>query len=242
MAMNFVPHGECLNPTEAGGRDDGQSALTNSHIQSVHASGVVLRSTVLPAFWLRAVHPVGKVRHCRNGKSAMNTENTYRHPFSKKVTLECPGISQACLHFRSTFTIAGDFPAYTMLQMVAPAGYLTEDFTVWRSYDFIHDHLVAYHTKQPVVLSTSDNRYAMGVFSSPKQDTDEDMYYGKFQFSKDIVGAGTNKWNVVFRKHTLPAGTTHVFNYDTYICVGTVNDVTACLKKLMHAHQADLVG
>ncbi|XP_070188412.1 uncharacterized protein [Littorina saxatilis] len=238
MAFNILPYGGCFNPTEAGGRYDGLSTQTNSKIQSVHASGITLSTTVWPAFWFRAVNYIGE-KPCPGG---MNTENTYRHPFSKKVTLECPGISQSCLHFRSTFTIAGVFPHYTMLQMVAPAGYLTGDFTVWRSYDYSSGHLVAYHTKMPVVLSSPDKHFAMGVFASPKQDTDEDMYYGRFVLSKDKITADTNKWNVVFRKHTLPAGTTHVFNYDTYICVGTLNDVTACLKKLTQAHHADLVG
>ncbi|XP_070188421.1 uncharacterized protein [Littorina saxatilis] len=215
------------------------SLVWNNHefINSID-HGRELQMAVWPAFWFRAVNYIGE-KPCPGG---MNTENTYRHPFSKKVTLECPGISQSCLHFRSTFTIAGVFPHYTMLQMVAPAGYLTGDFTVWRSYDYSSGHLVAYHTKMPVVLSSPDKHFAMGVFASPKQDTDEDMYYGRFVLSKDKITADTNKWNVVFRKHTLPAGTTHVFNYDTYICVGTLNDVTACLKKLTQAHHADLVG
>ncbi|KAK7114011.1 uncharacterized protein [Littorina saxatilis] len=242
MAMNFIPHGECFNPTEAGGRDDSQTAVTNTHTQSVHASGITLSTTVLPAFWLRAVHAMPPTRHCRNGKSAMNTENTYRHPFSKKVTLQCPGVSQPCLHFRSTFTIAGTIPSYTTLQMEAPTGYLTGDFTVFRSFDHSSGHLVAYSARKPLVQSTHDDRFAMGVFSPPNQDTDEFMYYGKFQFPNKIDGAASNKWNVVYRKHTLPAGSTHVFNYDTYICVGTVNDVTACLKKLLQAHPSDLVG
>ncbi|XP_070188447.1 uncharacterized protein [Littorina saxatilis] len=245
MAMNFLPHGGCYNPTEAGGQADSQKSITKTHIQSVHASGNTLTTKVLPAFWFRAAHPVtGDGRRCHNGKSAMNTVDTYRYPFSKKVTLECPGVTQPCLHFWSSFTIAGDIPSWTTLQMEAPTGYLTGDFTVFRSYDHSSGHLVAYNHVKPMVVSTPDDRYAMGIFSSPKQDTDQYMYYGKFQFPNRFkyVGAATNKWNVVFRKHTLPANSTHVFNYDTYMCVGSVHDVTACMKSLLHAHQSELIG
>ena len=44
--MNFVPNGECFNPTEAGGRDDSQSNSTHTVIQEVHAAGDSLRTKV----------------------------------------------------------------------------------------------------------------------------------------------------------------------------------------------------
>ena len=46
MAINAPPNGECFNPTEAGGIDDGTGSSTKSHLQGVYASGRTLRTSV----------------------------------------------------------------------------------------------------------------------------------------------------------------------------------------------------
>ena len=96
-------------------------------------------------------------------------------------------------------------------------------------------------TTAPCTLSTPDDRHAMGVYSPPHQDTDLVMYYGSFHFPSGTHPAATNKWNLVFRKNTFSAGSTHVLTYHAYICVGSVSDVTACLKSLMDRGQ-NLIG
>ena len=126
----------------------------------------------------------------------------------------------------------GSIPPYSTLQMEAPTGYLAGDFTRSRSYDHHTGQLVNYDNHKPVVMSTPDDGHAMGVYSPPHQDTDRVMYYGMAHFPSGTSPAATNKWNVVFRKNTFHAGSTHVLNYDVYICVGRVSDVTACLKTL----------
>ena len=135
----------------------------------------------------------------------------------------------------------GHIPNYSTLQLEAPTGYLTGDFTVSRSYDHHTNRLVAYNNLKPIVMSTPDDRHAMGVYSPPHQDTDLVMYYGSFHFPSGTHPAATNKWNLVFRKNTFSAGSTHVLTYHAYICVGSVSDVTACLKSLMDRGQ-NLIG
>lgn len=243
MAMNFPPNGECFNPTEAGGRDDSQNADTHTIIQDVRAAGNKLDTTVLPAFWLLAGHTISAPSgsSCQTGMPALNKDNSYQHQFSKSVVLTCPGVSQSCMEFLSSFTVAGNIPPYTVLQMEAPTGYLTGEFTNFRSYDYHSGQLIGYEGRHPLVVSTPDDHYAVGVYAPPHQDTDEPMYYGKFQFLSGTWPAATNKWNLVFRKHTFAAGTSHVLNYVCYICVGTVDDVKACIHTLMDRHQ-DLIG
>ncbi|KAK7497651.1 hypothetical protein BaRGS_00011046 [Batillaria attramentaria] len=149
MAMNFVPNGECFNPTEAGGRDDGQAATTHTVVQGVRAAGDKLETTVLPAHWLRpGTHETGNAgSNCHNGSPALNTDTTYRHPFSKTVTLSCPGVTTPCLTFLSSFTIAGDIPHYSTLQMEAPTGYMTGEFTKYQSVDPHTGHLTAQNNR-----------------------------------------------------------------------------------------------
>ena len=117
--------------------------------------------------------------------------------------------------------------------MEAPTGYMAGDFTHQRSFDHHTGHLVSYDNRKPLVMSTPDDRHAMGVYSLTNQDTDVYMYYGAWKLLGGANSGTTNKWNVVFRKSTFPAGSTHVLTYDVFLCVGRVSDVTACLKAMM---------
>ncbi|XP_076445892.1 uncharacterized protein LOC143283532 [Babylonia areolata] len=251
MAMNFLPNGECYNPTEAGGRYDFQKNSSHTHIQSVHVAGHRLTTKVLPAFW---TEPDPQHTHrpglgCSEGQTALNTAFTYPFPFSKTVTLACPaGVTHPCLHFQSSFTIGGDIPPYTILQMEAPTGYLTADFTHIQSFDPQQGHLVTYQRAKPVVMSTPGGRYAMGVYAPPGQDHDRPLQYMTWTFHMPTVTDSTNKWSVVMRKNSSsflstdselppimsqPAAHRHVLAYDVYACIGTVDDVVECLMTLM---------
>ncbi|KAK7497652.1 hypothetical protein BaRGS_00011047 [Batillaria attramentaria] len=244
MAMNFSPNGECFNPTEAGGRDDFQAATTHTVIKSVLAHGNTLETTVHPAFWLRphAREAGHGNKVCHNGTLAMNTDPTYRHPFSKVVTLSCPGVTTPCITYESTFTIAGHIPDYTTLQMEAPTGYMTREFTKYQSVAPRTGHMTHLSNRLPLVMSTQDDHYAMGIYAPPDQDTDLYQYYGTFNFSHlRYPAASSNKWNVVYRKHTFASGSTHVQQYRAYICVGTVHDVQGCINSLLKTHE-NLIG
>nr|KAG5690229.1 hypothetical protein BaRGS_026681 [Batillaria attramentaria] len=221
MAMNFPPNGECFNPTEAGGRDDFQDNSTHSHIQAVHAHSNQLHTEVLPAFWLPPggqQHRVNEAANCHKGDPALNKAFTYLHSFSKTVTLQCPGVTTPCLTFNSSFTIAGDIPHYNVIQMTGPAGYAPGDFKKHLFLDPATGQLLDTQktNTQPIVVATQDHQFAIDA---------------------------TNYWSVVFQHHPFPAGGMHLLKYYSFVCIGTVDDVTHCINSLRKSHDPNgLIG
>ncbi|KAK3099020.1 hypothetical protein FSP39_025329 [Pinctada imbricata] len=124
MACNSDPYTECYNPTEAGGRNDGISDTTHTHINWVRASGSVLETEVYPAFWLIPGSHEKRANLCQRGHPAMNHQATYSYPFHKKVVIGAHGINNV-IQFDSNFTLGGDWPQdLNYIQMEAPATYL----------------------------------------------------------------------------------------------------------------------
>ncbi|PVD20817.1 hypothetical protein C0Q70_18978 [Pomacea canaliculata] len=78
----------------------------------------------------------------------------------------------------------------------APTGYMPSEFTVFRSVHLTSGQLVTYTNTHPVVASTADDRYAMGVFAPAGQDTDLFQYYGVFHFGSnpDSPSDDQQKW------------------------------------------------
>ncbi|XP_069124166.1 uncharacterized protein [Argopecten irradians] len=237
MACNSDTYIECYNPTEAGGRDDSRHETTHTQIQSVRADGTTLETEVHPAFWLRpGTHETiatGK-SNCHSGSPALTHQATYPYPFWKHVKIGVQGMSHA-IEFMSNFTLAGDWPQdLHYIQMEAPAGYMSGEFTTGHRFNTktlsLEDHG---SNRDPPVLSTTDEQYAMGVYSPPGQDSDAFMYYGMaLRLGGSSFTGSTNKWNVVFRKSRFTSGVHHQV-YKTYICVGTLNMVTSCLRTLV---------
>ncbi|KAL3852768.1 hypothetical protein ACJMK2_016384 [Sinanodonta woodiana] len=238
MACNTDYFVECYNPTEAGGRDDGIEITTKTIIQIVKASGQTLQSQVLPAFWLRPGTQVTQDESggCHTGSPALNSKETYDFNFQKVVTIGCAGHSN-CIEFVSKFTIGGNWPSgFNYIQMEAPTGYLTGEFTKVYNYNSNSHQIEGHNSDQvPIVMTTGDDKYAMGVYAPPGQDTDAYQYYGVSFFPEIQNFPGkTSKWNVVFRKRK-PQNTT-TFTYKSYICVGNLAIVKDCLGKVIQAH------
>ncbi|XP_062590330.1 uncharacterized protein LOC134251922 [Saccostrea cucullata] len=236
MACNSNTYAECYNPTEAGGRDDSHSEHTKTSIQWVRAHGNILESEVHPAFWLRpGDHETQQltIHGCTRGSPALNHQMTYRYPFHKKVTIGTHGIDN-CIEYISNFTIGGDWPAdLKFIQMEAPAGYMAGDFN--QIYYFNPKTVTMEIQKtdnHPVVLSTHDNQYAVGVYTSPDQDSDIPVKYGAHVFQIGTFDNNTGKWNVVFRKYRTHGNQPVQYVYKTYICVGSLGMVSNCLHKI----------
>ncbi|KAK3611309.1 hypothetical protein CHS0354_015726 [Potamilus streckersoni] len=193
---------------------------------------------VLPAFWLRPGTRVTQDESggCHTGSPALNTKETYDFTFQKVVTIGCAGHPN-CIEFVSKFTIGGNWPnGFNYIQMEAPTGYLTGEFTKVYNYNSNSRQVEGHNSDQvPIVMATADDKYAMGVYAPPGQDTDAYQYYGVSFFPeiRDFPGK-TSKWNVVFRKGK--PQNTRTFTYKTYICVGDLNIVKDCLGKVIQAH------
>ncbi|XP_071178720.1 uncharacterized protein [Mytilus edulis] len=238
MACNTNKYTECYNPTEAGGLCDHTLSTTHTHIDWVHVHENVMESLVYPAFW-KPVKPSSGTQHdCHYGQwcpAHQGYHTTYDYPFHKKITIGTHGINN-CFEFVSNFTIGGNWPQDDLLiQMEAPAVYMTYEFTKQFTFNPATRLAENYHNKHlPFILSTPDHNYALGAYTPQRQDTDIHENYDSHLFKGSNFAGATSKFNIVFYKR--PHGTgVRQYVYRTYFCVGTLNDVTSCLHKIMTA-------
>ena len=169
--------------------------------------------------------------NCGKGSPALNTQNTYPYVLSKSVEIGCAGLDH-CVKFFSGFDIKGHWPPYEFLNFEAPTGYMAGDFTVKMRYDPHANRLVPDGSAHlPAVMLTPDNKFAVGVYAPPGQDSDRHMYYAMWNFGGNFAQK-TNKWNVVFMKNKYPDGSSHHLTYTAYICVGDAQMVVNCLHKV----------
>ena len=119
--------------------------------------------------------------------------------------------------------------------MEAPAVYMTYEFTKQFTFNPATRLAENYHNKHlPFILSTPDHNYALGAYTPQRQDTDIHENYDSHLFKGSNFAGTTSKFNIVFYKR--PHGTgVRQYVYRTYFCVGTLNDVTSCLHKIMTA-------
>jgi hypothetical protein len=82
----------------------------------------------------------------------------------------------------------------------------------------------------PLVFSTADGKYAMGVFSPPGPEATRDgtgSTYGRWRM-KDLRVV---KWNCVFRLQN-PDGLSGDYSYHVFVAVGSLEDVRTTLAAL----------
>lgn len=154
----------------------------------------------------------------------------YPYDFHKNVTIGCAGLSN-CIKYESSFTVDGTWPSGVLgHNFEAPTGYLMADFHVIKSLNLDNGQIQSFNRYKPVILATSDNKYAMGAYAPEGQDSDQPHLYSAHTFSTAFA-SGSTKWGAGFRK-TYHKGH-HKYSYVTYICVGDVNRVAQCLR---HVH------
>ena len=193
---------------------------------------------VHPAFW-KPVKPTSGTQHdCNYGRlcpAHHGYRSTYDYPFHKKITIGTHGINN-CFEFVSNFTIGGNWPQDDLfIQMESPAVYLTYEFSEQFTFNPTTRLAENYHARHlPVIRSTPDHNHALGAYTPPGQDTDKHENYNSRFFKGSHFAGTTSKFNIVFYKR--PHGTgVRQYVYKTYFCVGTLNDVTSCLHKIMTA-------
>ena len=133
------------------------------------------------------------------GKLAKNQTVLSKHLVSKHVHIGYKGLSQV-IDYTVTFTIPmGE--RHTLAQFEALTGYMPPQFSRFLKFDPRTGKLTSLsdgpgEQRFPVVLSTPDGKYAMGIFS-PQQPAKgfENAGYGRFRFR----AAKVVKWNCVFR-------------------------------------------
>lgn len=213
-ASSFDGDGEYFNPTEAGAshETDGiNPSPSSSVLQGYWSVSNVLATQTKMAFW----NPVdGQV--------------TSNHIFNKQVTIGVHGLAHV-IEYSTQYTLPSDEQHFHGVFEVV-TGYMPGEFSSFWTYDVTNDVLSPLddgpgEQHLPVVFSTPDEGWAMGVYSpnSPQPDWPS-VGYGRFRFQSQ----GVVKWNNVFRFNN-PEG---VYHFRSYVIVGSLENVTTSMSQL----------
>jgi hypothetical protein len=221
-ASSFDGYGECFNPTEGGSSHRSKNQDT-SVLKAARVEGNQLWTITDMGFWLNPgqAYPAG----CGSRKSlkrAVNTVETSGHLLEKRVTVGLPGFPNVIEHL-VTFYVPTNFSGGVF---EASTGYVPKEFSHALFYDPKEGIEISPGERQgeqefPVILSTPDSLFAMGVYSP--QLPQKGLGYGRFSFP-DV-----NKWNCVFRENNVSA---KGYTYKCLIVLGTVKEVEETLRKL----------
>ena len=215
---------ETFNPTEAGSRDDGAGTNTTSRLLELVARGNHLHTRTQMAFWLAPGER-------SEGQLARNTNILSDCILTKDVTIGYGRWPQA-LDYRVTFSVPTN-SHHTSAQFEALTGYMPEDFSAFYEFNPRANKLQPLsrgpgEIKNPVVLATTDGRFAMGIFSPPRNLADTSgPTYGRWFFDR----AHVSKWNCVFRTRD-PAGLRGgEYTFQMLVLVGTLPQVETMLAE-----------
>jgi hypothetical protein len=225
-ASSFDGLGECWNPTEAGSEKDGLGNSSTSRLLGINASGNQLQTTTQMAFWtsVGGSYPNG----CGGNTAitvAQNKTNLSNDTLDKKVTIGFNGL-QNVIEYLVTFHVTDN---HSSAAFEAVTGYMPPEFSSFWIFDpatvtltsgnSIMHALYDFHYFQqtlPVILSTGDQQYAMGIYSPDLPIAGYTNPYGYFNFP------GTTKWTAVYEQGNTPAGS---YSFRNYVVVGTLQEV-----------------
>ena len=214
---------ETFNPTEAGSRRDGDGPRSTSQLLGVGKLGGTLMTRTRMAFWLAPGERSA-------GQLARNPEPLSRHILTKYVTIGTDGAPNV-IDYSVAFEVPEGEP-HTTAQFEALTGYMPAEFSSF--YRFVREtgqiELLSDgpgEQADPVVFSTPDGRYAMGIIcTEPASPRAQGPGYGRFRFVEEKVV----KWNCVFRvRDGVPPGP-HRFRM--FVPMGTRDDVVNAMRAL----------
>ncbi|MCA9056053.1 MAG: hypothetical protein KDA75_19605, partial [Planctomycetaceae bacterium] len=159
---------ETFNPTEAGSRDDGAGLTSTSRLLHRIAHGNQLQTTTQMAFWLAP----GQTSH---DQPARNISRFSNHLLTKRVTIGEPGLPQV-LRYDVTFSLPAD-EQHRHVVFEALTGYMPAEFDIFLRFDPKERRLVPLsdgpgEQADPVVLSTADGQFAMGIVAEESLPAD----------------------------------------------------------------------
>jgi hypothetical protein len=219
-------HGpETFNPTEAGSRDDGDGEKSSCKLLRLRADGSLLETTTQMAFWLA---PGEK----SEGQLARNEKVLSDCVLSKRVHIGHKGLPHA-IEYEVTFNLPVGEKHFTA-QFEALTGYMPAEFSRFWIFNIEKGVLEELsdgpgEQSRPVVFSTADDAYAMGVYSPDQPSRGwEQVGCGRFRFKEEKV----NKWNCAFRVANFN-GLSGDYHFQMFVAVGTLDDVKTTLKALV---------
>ncbi|MGF3028061.1 hypothetical protein ACQVP2_35395 [Methylobacterium aquaticum] len=227
-AVSFDGFGECLNPTEAGSEIDGRGSDSSSKLEILKLARNSLSTRTKMAYWKP---PAASGPSCPKGPAGYTNVRT-SYELEKKISVGVFGLDNVIEHsvkfIVPTRHNSGVFEASTM--------YLVNEFDKFWVYDVKNRNLKIFNAnnmeqEMPVVISTADKNYAVGVYSPDlPQKNYQKLGYGVFRFpTPKEDGKFTSKWNCVFRMGAIAEGE---YNFRCFIVVGKIEDVKNSLEKL----------
>jgi hypothetical protein len=226
---------ECYNPTEAGSNADGSGSCSHSQINAMSASANVLHTQCNMAFYCA---PGSSSPGCA---SAVNTVATSSHLLEKTVTVGISAAiynSQNIIQYDVTYTIPSTETHLAKGTFEIIAAYINGgNFTTVRLYDQPSQGLAQVSiptnfttTPKPVIISTEDNQWAIGIYS-PIVTQNQSTSLGGYDYSgspNDYIKTGLVKYldNII-------AGNQYTFRF--YLIIGTLTDVQTSLIELIAA-------
>lgn len=229
--------GECFNPTEAGGEYDGTGNTSTSVLQALTASGNHLVTQTQMAYWAKA-NTYHENCGTQTNKIPPYPFNLSNYIMKKDVTIGFLN-NNHIIDYKTSLTIP-QHPVYNdtgypnSFNWEAPTNYMPKAFSTIYTYD------PATHTKTrkdpgyqgevgfPVILTTPDEQYAMGVYSPLlPQSWAQGHGYKLFDLikSNNVITSGC-----VYRSGEAIPGKT--YDFQCYLVVGTVKDVTQGIDQI----------
>jgi hypothetical protein len=231
LSSTFQP--ETFNPTEAGSRDDGAGEASTSRLLRMKIGRDRLETTAQMAFWLP---PGGKSK----GHLAKNKTVLSNHSLTKRIKLSPTGWENLIV-YETTFHLPFDeLHRYAQFEVVT--GYMPEAFENFYGLDTKTGKLKLLsdgpgEQSMPVILSTKDGQFAMGILSLEKRNSPwRGPGYGRFRFALQKVV----KWNLVYRfrqEEPIKAGP-YVFN--SYVGIGSLEKVRQTFVRLLDTSNENL--
>ncbi|HEY5730713.1 MAG TPA: hypothetical protein VIS72_11715 [Anaerolineales bacterium] len=236
-AWQMDGYGECLNPTEPGSASDlFKPSSTSDLLEVCRPESNLLTTTVQPAYWLAP----GETGFCEGTVEAVNDTLISDHIMHKTIEIGYGSIENV-IAFTAEITTQ---EPYTRLHLEAPTGYLTYEFTNYYRYDpstgellkpesqpLVEPWSFVHVSKVPPILATEDGAYAMGAYTA-----EDVIVYEILMYDVPNPEDRTNKWNIIIHEVPAPAG---VYTYQSFIIVGTLEQVTDGMRRLFELHPTD---
>lgn len=219
--------GPCYNPTEAGSQWDSTGPKSSSRLETAKVNKNILSTKVDAAFWLKPGMAVSGSRGCGWGarpdkKVAANLSITDKYYISKAVSFDTDTNWKQSLKYSTQYSLP---KSHDVAKFDVVAVYLRGVFSVVeqlqagravplntsKTYDTLN---------KPVIISTTDGRYALSVvcsFSDPI-----------YQFN--LYNAANT--NAVHCMKELQQPREGIYSFDARVLFGSRDDVINMLQRL----------
>jgi hypothetical protein len=216
---------ECFNPTEAGSRLDGAGERSTSRLLGLKATEREVRTSTQMAFWLAPGER-------SEGRLALNRDTLSSFILHKRIRWNAYE-NDHILEFSNTFEFPeNELHRYAQFEVVT--GYMPAAFNRFWVFDAETHGLQPIddgpgEQSKPVVLATSDGRFAMGAVLVAGPDSMSGRPgYGRFRFREE----GVVKWNIAQRYRESPAIRERRFSFRSLIAIGSLEQVRLAMVEI----------